>query len=87
MMTMIGLVQVVRAQRLRIGFRNLRCWFESAGFEAVEVSYGPLYTPPGPPALVPTLDRIDAALARTPVLRGLSIFFVARGTAPRTVRV
>jgi SAM-dependent methyltransferase len=80
--TVLGLVQREERNVLRIGFRNLRGWFESAGLEAVEVSYGPLYTPPGPSALVPLLDRIDSRLARTPFLRGLTIFYVVRGLVP-----
>jgi SAM-dependent methyltransferase len=80
--TMLGLLQKEERNVLKIGFRNLRYWLEAAGFEAVEVSYGSLYTPPGPPALVPVLDRIDAALGRTPGLRALSIFFIARGVVP-----
>ena len=31
--TMIGLLQKEERNVLKIGFRNLRCWFESAGFE------------------------------------------------------
>jgi SAM-dependent methyltransferase len=80
--TMVALLEKEERNVLKIGVSNLRHWFESAGLETVEVSYGPLYTPPGPPALVPLLDRIDAALARAPVVRRSAIFLVARGLVP-----
>lgn len=77
--TVLALLQREERHLLKISVRNLHSWFEAAGLESVEVSYGPLYTPPGPPALVPLLDRIDTALSRTPGLRSLAIFLVARG--------
>ena len=79
---LIGLLQKEERGLFKMSFRNLRSWLAEAGFEDVQVEYGPLYTPPGPQAVVPVLDRIDRLLARTPVLRGLTIFFTAQGRAP-----
>ena len=77
--TILGLVQREERGLLKIGFRNLRAWFEGAGLEDVQVTYGPLYTPPGPPRFAAVLDRVDRAAARTPVLRTLAIFLTAHG--------
>lgn len=77
--TMLGLLQKEERKVLQIGFRNLHTWFSAAGLTAVDVSYGPMYTPPGPDSVAPLLDLVDASLARVPVVRGLAIFFVARG--------
>lgn len=65
----------------KIGFRNLTAWFEQAGLVDVRVAYGPLYTPPGPARAEPALDAVDRAAARIPFVRGLAIFFTARGQA------
>jgi SAM-dependent methyltransferase len=65
----------------KIGFRNLRAWFEQAGLIDVRIEYGPLYTPPGPARLEPLLDAVDRVAARIPLVRGLAIFFTARGSA------
>jgi SAM-dependent methyltransferase len=78
----MGLLQREERGLLRIGFRNLRAWFASAGFGDVRVDYGPLYTPPGPPRLSALLDRADRIAARTPVLRALAIFLSAQGRVP-----
>jgi SAM-dependent methyltransferase len=80
--TMIALLQKEERGLFKMSFRNLEGWLVGAGFEDVRVDYGPLYTPPGPPMIVPALDRIDRALSRTPLLRGLAIFFTAQGRAP-----
>lgn len=63
----------------KIGFRNLTAWLDQAGLVDVQVEYGPLYTPPGPARLEPALDTIDRVAARIPFVRGLAIFFTARG--------
>ena len=81
---MLGIFEKEERNVLKIGFGNLRRWFEAAGLEHVEVRYGPLYTPPGPPQLVPLLEKIDAAMSRLPALRTLAIFFAARGRVPET---
>lgn len=65
----------------KISFGNLRAWFEQAGLVDVQVEYGPLYTPPGPARFEPVLDAVDRAAARIPFVRGLAIFFTARGRA------
>lgn len=52
---------------------------EHAGFENVTVDHPPLFTPPGPNPLVPIYDRIDAALARIPGIRGCAIFYRVTG--------
>lgn len=65
----------------KISPRNLRAWFEQAGLVDVRVGYGPLYTPPGPPRVEPVLDAVDRAAARLPLVRGLAIFYTARGSA------
>ncbi|PWU24986.1 MAG: hypothetical protein C5B48_03575, partial [Candidatus Rokuibacteriota bacterium] len=80
--TLMALTQREERGLLKIGFGNLRDWFESAGLEDVQVDYGPLYTPPGPPRLEPLLDRVDRAAGGTPVLRGLAIFLTAQARAP-----
>jgi SAM-dependent methyltransferase len=79
---LIALMQKEERGLLKMGFRNLTAWLQSAGFDGISVEYGPLYTPPGPPRLVPMLDAVDRSLGRTPLLRGLAIFFVARARAP-----
>ncbi|HUH14590.1 MAG TPA: methyltransferase [Gaiellaceae bacterium] len=63
----------------KIGISSLRAWFEEAGLVDVTVEYGPLYTPPGPARLEPLLDAVDRGAARIPFVRGLAIFFTARG--------
>ena len=62
----LGLLQKAERNVLKIGFSNLERWLRAGGFEDVRVTYGPLYTPPGPPRLVPTLERFDRSLARVP---------------------
>jgi hypothetical protein len=78
---LIGLLQEEERGVLRINSRNLRTWLERAGFESVSVELGPLYTPPGPASVERLLDRLDAALARIPLLRSLAIFYTAQGRA------
>lgn len=80
--TLLGIFEKEERNVLKIGFRNLRHWFEDAKLQDVRVSYGPLYTPPGPPVLVPVFDRIDSVLGQIPILRALTIFFTASGIAP-----
>jgi hypothetical protein len=65
-----------------MGLQNLGRWFHEAGFTDVSVRYGPLYTPPGPPAMTGFLDGIDHAMARIPGVRTLSLFFTASGRVP-----
>jgi SAM-dependent methyltransferase len=67
---------------LRFTRRRLRGFFERAGLVDVTVELGPLYTPPGPPVLVPLYERLDRIASRVPLLRALAIFYVARGTVP-----
>jgi hypothetical protein len=57
-------------------------WLRDAGFEQVDVSLGPTYTPPGPEGLTRTLDRIDSVLHKTPLLRNLALYFKAQGRVP-----
>jgi ubiquinone/menaquinone biosynthesis C-methylase UbiE len=57
-------------------------WLREAGFERVDVSLGPVYTPPGPRRLDGALDAIDRGLAKTPLVRNLALYFEAQGRAP-----
>lgn len=77
---------VVREERavLRIGPRMLMRLFVAAGFVDVSARWGPVYTPPGPAAVERVWDRVDAALAATPVARALALHVVAAGSIPRT---
>lgn len=79
---LIGLSSRAERGMFRTSARFLRGLLEGAGLTGVEVDHAPLFTPPGPPALVPVYDRIDALLARTPLLRSCAIFYRATGTAP-----
>ena len=60
-------------------------WLRDAGFERVDVSLGPVYTPPGPQRLDSVLDSIDRGLAKTPFVRKLALYFEAQGRAPAPV--
>jgi SAM-dependent methyltransferase len=65
---------------LRFSRRRLSGFLERAGLVDVSVRLGPLFTPPGPPALLPLYDRLDELAARVPGVRALAIFYVAHGT-------
>ena len=80
--TVIALLQREEQGLFKMTFSNLRAWPVQAGFENVSVEYGPLYTPPGPPRLVPVLDAVDRAFGAVPLLRSLAIFYTARAQAP-----
>jgi hypothetical protein len=67
-----GLLQLSRA--------TLAAWLAEAGFGSVAVDLAPLYTPPGPPPLVPLYERADRLLPRVPLVRELAIFYRARGS-------
>lgn len=75
----LGIFEREERNVLKIGFRNLRAWFERAGLGRVDVRYGPLYTPPGPDAIEPFLDRVDGVVGQIPLVRSLAIFFTASG--------
>ena len=57
-------------------------WLRHAGFERVDVSLGPVYTPPGPPSLDGFLGGVDRVMSGTPLLRNLALYFKAQGRAP-----
>jgi hypothetical protein len=50
-------------------------------FEHVDVSLGPVYTPPGPERLDGFLDGVDRLMAKTPLVKQLALYFKARGRA------
>lgn len=79
---LIGLSSREELGMFRTSARYLRELLAGAGFVDVAVDHAPLFTPPGPPALVPFYDRLDGLLARTPVLRSCAIFYRAIGTSP-----
>jgi hypothetical protein len=78
----MGLVQKEERGVFNMRPKILGPWFREAGFEHVEVTLGPVYTPPGPESAFGTLDRIDRALAKTPLVRNLALYFTARGRVP-----
>ena len=80
---LIGILQREERGLLRLSRRTLRRWFDEAGFREIEVDLAPLYTPPGPPPLVPFFDALDRLLPRTPVLRQLALFFRVSARASR----
>jgi len=82
--TFIGLVQEEERGLFKMRPKILGPWFRDAGFEHVEVSLGPVYTPPGPERFFRALDWIDRTLAKTPVIRNLAIYFTAQGCAPES---
>lgn len=67
---------------LRFSKSLLKRWFESAGYRDVSVELGRLFTPPGPPTLVPLYDAFDSTFARIPGVRALAIYYVASGVVP-----
>ena len=71
---LIGILQREERGLLRLSRGTLRRWFGHAGFRDVRVDLAPLYTPPGPPPLVPLYDALDRLLPRTPLLRELALF-------------
>jgi SAM-dependent methyltransferase len=80
--TVMGLVQKEERGVFKIRPKILGPWFRDAGFEQVDVSLGPVYTPPGPEMLSGVLDRIDHTLARMPLVRNLALYLTAQGRAP-----
>jgi hypothetical protein len=62
----------------RINERRLAEWGRAAGLEAVAVRRL-LYTPPKPARLGAVFERLDARLARIPVVRALSINLLVTG--------
>ena len=52
------------------------------GYRDVSVELGRLFTPPGPPTLVPLYDAFDSMFARIPGVRALAIYYVAFGVVP-----
>lgn len=78
----IGLSSREERGMFRTSGRSLRALLEGAGLVDVDVAHVPLFTPPGPPRLVPLYDRLDRLLARTPLLRRCAIFYRATGTVP-----
>jgi hypothetical protein len=80
--TVMGLVMREERGVFKMRPKFLGPWLRNAGFEQVEVSLGPVYTPPGPERLLPALDRIDRALSRVPLVRNLALYFKAQGRAP-----
>ncbi len=79
---LMGIVQREERGVFSMRPKILTRWFELAGFDHVDVELGPVYTPPGPPSLFGMLDRVDRALARTPVVRNLALYYTARARAP-----
>jgi hypothetical protein len=57
----------------------LEPWLRDAGFENVDVSLGPVYTPPGPERLDGFLDGVDRLMSKTPLVKQLALYFKARG--------
>jgi ubiquinone/menaquinone biosynthesis C-methylase UbiE len=80
--TVMGIVQKAERGVFNMRPKILGPWFREAGFEQVDVSLGPVYTPPGPSSWFGALESIDRALAKTPVVRNLALYFTARGRAP-----
>jgi ubiquinone/menaquinone biosynthesis C-methylase UbiE len=80
--TVMGLIQKEERGLFKMRPKILGPWFRDAGFEQVDVSLGPLYTPPGPKVLFGALDRMDRVLAKTPLVRNFALYFMARGRAP-----
>jgi hypothetical protein len=78
----MGVAQREERGVFRITAKNLRHWYEQAGFVDATATLGPVYTPPGPCSVWGLLDGIDRALARTPLLRNLALFYNARARAP-----
>lgn len=79
---LMGLAQKEERGVFQMRPKILTGWFEQAGFERVDVALGPVYTPPGPESWFRVLDRIDRALARTPLVRNLALYFTAQARAP-----
>jgi SAM-dependent methyltransferase len=79
---LMGLAQREERGVFRITPKNLRRWYEQAGFVDARATLGPIYTPPGPRSLWGFLDGIDRVLARTPLVRNLALFYNARAQAP-----
>jgi len=80
--TVVGLIYKEERGVFNMRPKILGPWLRDAGFQQVDVSLGPVYTPPGPERLSPALDWIDRALAKTPLVRNLALYFKAQGRAP-----
>ena len=79
---LMGLVWKEERGVFRMRPEILAGWFSDAGLDEVDVALGPVYTPPGPKRLDGTLDWIDRAMAKTPAVRNLALYFKATGRAP-----
>lgn len=78
----IGLASREERGMFRTSRASLERLLRRGGFAEVSVGYAPLFTPPGPDALVGAWDRLDELLARIPGVRACAIFYRARATAP-----
>ena len=81
--SVLAIAAFVRVERntFKINPSALEQWARSAGL--VDVTVKPiLYTPPRPASLIRFFDRFDAAAARVPGLRSLSIMLLMSGTRP-----
>jgi ubiquinone/menaquinone biosynthesis C-methylase UbiE len=79
---LIGLSSREELGMFRTSKRYLGELLSQAGFVDVAIDHAPLFTPPGPPALVPLYERLDSALARIPLLRACAIFYRATASVP-----
>jgi SAM-dependent methyltransferase len=82
----LALALALREERglLSISRRALAADFAAAGLVDIRADFAPLYTPPGPPRLVPAFDAVDHALARVPLVRALALFVRVRGSIPKS---
>jgi SAM-dependent methyltransferase len=80
--TVMGLIQKEERGLFNMRPKILGPWFRDAGFEQIDVSLGPVYTPPGPEIFFGALDRIDRTLAKTPLVRNFALYFKAQAHAP-----
>lgn len=74
-------LQRVEWNCFKISPRTLAEQMTAAGLENVRIERL-LYTPPKPERWIPAFDRIDAAVAKVPGLRRLSIMLLASGRKP-----
>ena len=79
---MLGILQRHERGLLRISRSALRGWLDAAGFDDVDATWGPTYTPPAPGRLAVALDRVDRVLASAPGLRTFALHIVATGSVP-----
>ena len=80
--TVMGLVYKEERGVFNMRPKILGPWLRDAGFDHIRVIRGPVYTPPGPERLSPALDGIDLAMAKTPLVRNLALYFKAQARAP-----